>query len=87
MQVVLATQFRKRFAKLPPKVRQRFEERLALFMREPFHPSFHNHPLTGNLVGYRAFSVTGDYRVIFRLLDAETVKLVDIGRHQHVYGE
>lgn len=56
-------------------------------MREPFHPSLHNHPLTGNLVGYRAFSVTGDYRVIFRLLDAETVKLVDIGRHQHVYGE
>lgn len=87
MQIALATRFRRRFVKLPSKVRQRFEERLALFMREPLHPSLRNHPLTGNLVGYRVFSVTGDYRVIFRLLDVETAKLVDIGRHQHVYGE
>lgn len=87
MQIALATRFRKRFAKLPPKVRQRFEERLALFMREPFHPSLRNHPLTGNLIGYRAFSVTGDYRVLFRLIDTDAAKFIDIGRHQHVYGE
>lgn len=87
MQIVLSVRFRKRFAKLPPKVRRQFERRLALFMQEPFNPLLRNHPLTGNLVGYRAFSVTGDYRVIFRLLDVETVKLIDIGRHQHVYGE
>lgn len=87
MQVILTARFRKRFEKLPPKVRKRFEDRLALFLREPFHPTLRNHPLTGNLVGYRSFSVTGDYRVIFRLLDVGTVKFLAIGRHQYVYGE
>ncbi|MBI2634153.1 type II toxin-antitoxin system RelE/ParE family toxin [Candidatus Peregrinibacteria bacterium] len=43
------------------------------------------HPLKGNFVGYRAFSVTGDYRVIYRIIDTQTVKLVGIGTHSQIY--
>lgn len=85
MKVVFTERFKKRFQKLPLKIQRQFEKRLAIFIQNPSHPSVKNHPLKGYLVGFRAFSVTGDYRVVFKFLNHETAKLVDIGTHTQVY--
>ncbi len=56
-----------------------------MFIENQFDRVLENHPLTGNLLGYRSFSVTGDYRVKFEVQDDQSVKLIDIGRHPSVY--
>lgn len=85
MHVSFSDYFKKRFFKLPQKIKIQFEKRLQIFIKNPAHPLLHSHPLKGNLVGYRAFSVTGDYRVIYRFIDKNTAKFTDIGPHAHVY--
>lgn len=85
MQIILSERFKKRFEKLPLKIQKQFERRLQIFLQNPRDPILKNHPLQGNLVGFRVFSVTGDYRVIFRLLNQELVKFIDIGTHAQAY--
>jgi len=43
-----------------------------------------DHLLMGKLEGYRAFSVTGDIRVVYYIHD-QTAYFVDIGTHNQVY--
>lgn len=85
MRIFSTKRFQKRFEKLPKKVQNQFEKRLDVFLKNPFDASLQNHHLKGYLVGLRAFSVTGDYRVIFRILDHESVKFIDVGTHSQVY--
>ena len=85
MNIHFTSKFQKRFQKLPSKVQIRFQARFDLFIEDSSHPSLGVHPLKGNLAGFRAFSVTGDYRVIYRLLGADRIELVDIGKHSQVY--
>lgn len=85
MKIVVTDSFMKILDKLPLKMRKRFEDRLSIFMREPAHPILKVHPLKGNMTGCRAFSVSGNYRVIFQISDRDTVKLIDIGTHNKVY--
>ena len=70
---------------LYPKLVKRFKERLKLFSQERNHPSLKDHPLTGSLIGYRAFSINGDIRIIYRLISNNHVILYDIGSHNQVY--
>lgn len=86
MNLFFSERFKKRFKKLPKKIQDKFEQRLEIFDVDPAAAILKAHPLKGHLAGYRAFSVTGDYRVIFRIVDGDSVKLVDIGTHAQVYG-
>lgn len=70
---------------MPEKVREQFGERLEIFIKDPQNSVLKVHTLKGNLTGRRAFSITGDYRVIYRIVGDDTVKLLDIGRHGQVY--
>lgn len=65
-------------------LQSKLEERLAMLLTNPLHPLLHDHPLKGNQSGRRAFSVTGDVRVIYRIVD-KTIELLDIGTHNQVY--
>lgn len=85
MQVFFNEHFKKRFQKLPAKIQKQFHERLKLFLRNPMHPQLRSHPLHGNLLGCRAFSVSGDYRAIYRMEGVDVVCFIDIGRHGQVY--
>ncbi|OGC82815.1 MAG: hypothetical protein A2788_01325 [Candidatus Abawacabacteria bacterium RIFCSPHIGHO2_01_FULL_46_8] len=85
MQVHFSRNFKKSFQKLQPRIQQQFAKRLDLFIQEPNHPQLQNHPLKGHMIGYRAFAVSGDYHVIYQIIDAKSIKLVDIGRHSQVY--
>ena len=86
MNITFTDKFKKRFEKLPVKIQKKFEERVDVFVKDSFSPLLRIHPLKGNLIGLRAFSVTGDYRVVYRILDKDNIKLIDIGTHAQVYG-
>ncbi len=76
--------FQKRIAKDPKLVAQ-FEERLRLFSAGVRGIPLNDHALTGQLAGYRAFSVTSDVRVLY-IETEDSMIFLDIGTHNQVYG-
>lgn len=62
----------------------RFDERMGQFYRGKRGVPLNDHALSGRLSGYRAFSITGDVRVIYKETD-EGIELIDIGSHAQVY--
>lgn len=63
---------------------KKFEERLNLFIHDSKNPKLKDHKLIGSLIGLRAFSLTGDIRVVYRVVE-RIVELYDIGSHNQVY--
>ncbi|OGE84471.1 MAG: hypothetical protein A2846_01020 [Candidatus Doudnabacteria bacterium RIFCSPHIGHO2_01_FULL_49_9] len=63
----------------------RIDERIILFMTNPFHPILNNHALTGKYQGYRSINITGDYRAVYELLDKNNALFVDIDTHSNLY--
>jgi addiction module RelE/StbE family toxin len=74
----------KKWLKKHPELKIRFEDRIRLFVQEPFHPSLKTHNLSGKLNNCWAFSITHDYR-LFKFISSKKVLLVDIGSHKEVY--
>ena len=64
---------------------QKFKERTRLFEQNPDNPILNDHALKGKLDDKRAFSVTGDVRVVY-FIHEDTAYFVDIGTHAQVYG-
>lgn len=73
----------KRIRPYPSLVRE-FKDSLSLFILFPGNPSLKDHQLTGDKSEYRAFSVTGDIRVIYKVFKDQFV-FYDIGSHDQVY--
>lgn len=67
--------------KLVIKVRAR----LKLFQQNPKNPILKDHPLVGKKIGLRAFSITGDIRIVYEPISKDHVILFDIGSHNQVY--
>jgi addiction module RelE/StbE family toxin len=63
---------------------QKFKSRLSLKLSEPSNPILKDHKLGGKKSSFRAFSVTGDIRVIYKL-EGEIITLYDVGTHNQVY--
>lgn len=87
MMIVRHDNFRKNYKKrilLFSKLDKKFKERLHLFIEDPLSPELKDHKLAGSLMGFRGFSVTGDVRVIYRVIGGN-IELYDIGSHNQVY--
>jgi addiction module RelE/StbE family toxin len=67
-----------------PKVIDRFQRNLELFLSGIRTEPINDHPLTGLLKGLRAFSVGGDVRVVYQETEDHYL-LLDIGSHNQVY--
>ena len=76
--------FLKTYSKLPRKIRDRFDERARLLMRDPFHPLLNNHSVDRAYPGWRSINVTGDYRAIYAV-EEEKVVFMRIGTHPQLY--
>ena len=61
-----------------------FKERLLLFMAGDLGYPLYDHALTGKLDGKRAFSITGEIRVVYVELE-DAIVLLDVGTHKQVY--
>jgi len=76
--------YRKRIVPHPSLVKK-FEERFKLFLVDSSNPSLRDHKLSGELKGYRSFSVTGDIRVLYQETAPGNVEIYDIGSHNQIY--
>lgn len=66
------------------KLTAQFQKQLSKFLADPSDPTLKDHKLVGEKETFRAFSVTGDIRVIYRIVGDE-LWLYDIGSHNQVY--
>ena len=62
-----------------------YRKRLKMFLIDSKNPLLKDHKLKGRKSEYRAFSVTGDIRVLYKIIDENRVILYDIGTHNQVY--
>lgn len=67
-----------------PSVDRQYKKRLQLFLEYQSHPLLADHALHGDMEGKRSFSVSGDIRVIYRVV-GESFLFYDIGTHNQVY--
>lgn len=59
--------------------------RVELFKTDRSNSILKDHQLTGEKQGLRAFSITGDIRIVYRLVSDNFVEFLDIGSHNQVY--
>lgn len=76
--------FNKQFKRLSKKMQDRFEQKLMIFLADPYSVELNNHPLTGEWLGHRSIDVTGDVRAIFRVEDS-IILFVAVGSHSRLY--
>lgn len=75
--------FKKRFGN-NVKIKNKFKDRLELFLRNPNHPLLRNHLLVGDKIALKSFSISGDIRVVYKEVNGSIIFL-DIGTHNQVY--
>ncbi len=75
----------KKWKKKYPDLIANFQDTLTQFTESPFHPSLKTHNLSGKLKGYWAFSITYEYRLVFKFISENKALLIDIGTHDEVY--
>ena len=68
------------------KLVARYQERFNLFVKGRTDPVLQDHKLAGKFKDKRAFSITGDIRVIYTELNKDHYELLDIGTHPQIYG-
>jgi len=75
----------KKWKRKHPDLIADFQEKLTQFTENPFQPSLKTHSLSGKLKGYWAFSITYEYRLVFKFISENKALLIDIGTHDEVY--
>jgi len=86
--LLYARKFLKNFNKriIPyPKLSKQFDRRLGQFVSNSKQPLLKDHQLKGTKKHFRAFSITGNIRVIYQKINKNTLRLIDIGTHNQVY--
>lgn len=85
MEFSYSRQFERQYRKLPQKVRSRVAERLELLVHSEFHPLLQNHKLHGKYEEWRSINITGDFRLIYKKIDAEVMRIDAVGTHTELY--
>lgn len=85
MNIVFHKRFEKMMRKLPPKIRDKAVERVALFSEDPTSRLLRIHALYTPYKGSYSIDITGDYRAIYELVDDETALFTHIGTHSQLY--
>ena len=75
----------KKMVKPNPGLREDLFKALKLFQSEPFHPTLKTHKLSGSLTNLYAFSLSYDWRVIFKFTAKDEAFLITMGPHDKVY--
>ena len=81
-----ARRFNRHLRRLPQGFQEKLLERQLLFAADRSHPLLNDHALHEPWAGCRSFSVTGDVRVIYRLISSDLCEFLDIGTHHDLYG-
>lgn len=88
MKIELHPDFKKSYKKRianNPKLVLKTAQRIKLFQDGSNEPVLKDHQLKGSKNNLRAFSITGDIRVVYMKVSNKHIILYDIGSHNQVY--
>ena len=88
MKIELHPDFKKSYKKRisnNPKLVLKTAQRLKLFQENSDEPILRDHQLKGSKNNLRAFSISGDIRIVYMKISEEHIILLDIGTHNQVY--
>lgn len=81
MEIVYTPRFLKLYRKLPDKVRKLAVKKEKIFRENMYDQRLKTHSLVGELDGEWAFSINYQYRIMFEMLDRDTVAFLLVGTH------
>lgn len=81
MELYYSPKFIRSYKKLPKRIKNLAEKKETLFIKNPFNKSLETHKLHGDFVGFLAFSVNKNYRIVFDFIDESVVRFYDVGTH------
>jgi len=81
MELYYSSKFIRSYKKLPTRIKNLAEKKEKLFIKNPFNKSIETHKLHGDFIGFWAFSVNKNYRIVFDFLAENIVRFYDIGTH------
>ena len=68
---------------MPRFVKQAFLEKEGLFLTNHFHPLLETHKLHGKYKDHWAFTITGQYLILFKFIkERKIIGFINIGTHQ-----
>ncbi len=67
----------KKWRKKHPDLSEIFQQKVSLFIEEPFHPSLRTHGLSGNLDGCFTMSITYKYRLVFKFVADDIAEVLN----------
>jgi mRNA-degrading endonuclease YafQ of YafQ-DinJ toxin-antitoxin module len=70
---------------LSEKQKGHLRERLAIFKEDVFDKRLKTHRLKGHLKEYYAFSISYSDRIVFKIIDDDSVYFIEIGSHDVCY--
>ena len=85
MKIFFHKDFQKQFKKSSLGIKEKIKMRMNVFKEDQYDISLNNHALQGKFTGYRSINVTGDIRIIFKVLGEESVLFVKVGSHSKLY--
>ncbi len=84
MQVIFHKNFKKQTAKFKT-LKTKIDQRLFLFIDDPFNPILNNHPLIGKYKGYRSINITADYRAVYESINDDMSLFITLDKHSNLY--
>lgn len=85
MKIRFHKNFKNQYKLLNKKQQYKTQERLKLFLTNPFNPVLNNHPLKGKYLDYRSINIGGDLRVIYKFINDNECIIIFIGTHNKLY--
>jgi mRNA-degrading endonuclease YafQ of YafQ-DinJ toxin-antitoxin module len=82
---VFEKHWRKYLKGLTEKQKSHLRKRLEMFKVDAFDKRLKTHRLKGNLKDYYAFSISYYDRIVFRILEDDSVYFIEIGSHDVCY--
>jgi len=85
MKIRFHKNFNKQYQKLKQAQKQKTQERLVLFLEDPFSLILANHPLKRKHKGYRSINITGDLMAVYKFMSEQECIFVAIDTHSNLY--
>lgn len=77
--------FKKKYNKLPTKIKNKCDERIILFAKNQNSLILNKHSLHGDYSDCYSIDITGDIRAIYKIDNRGIVVFTDIGSHSDLY--
>ena len=89
MTIKYSIAFYEQYKKANVRIRNRFDQQLENFRKNPNDPQLNNHELKDDYEDYRSIDVTSDWRAIYEEIEEGrklTIYFVLLGTHKELYG-